>query len=44
MNGLPHYFTIPIISSFVIMNSLAAEKTLFDFQTRTNAAAHPIQN
>ncbi len=44
MNVRPHYFAIPIISSLVIMNSLAAEKTLFDFHTRTNAAAWQVVN
>ncbi len=44
MNVLPHFFAITIISSLVIMNSLAAEKTLFDFHTRTDAAAWQVVN
>ncbi len=44
MNLLPHCCTIPIIALLVTMNSLAAEKTLFDFHTRTNAAAWQVVN
>ena len=44
MTVLPSCFVIPIISSLFTMNSLAAEKTLFDFHTRTNAAAWQVVN
>ena len=39
MNLPRHYPAIPAIALLLTMNSLASEKTLFDFETATNTAA-----
>lgn len=44
MKVLPHSLAIPIIVLLLTMNNLAAEKTLFDFCTYTNASGWQVLN